>query len=108
MAFGDLVQDPQPNLIASAHRTVGNTHLYEFAFPLTNESLGNTAWKRDQSYQVAVLVGPTQEFQGVTEETWMSDQILIRIGSASTASIYDPPLLANPDKAGSQTDSHGH
>lgn len=108
MAFGDLVQDPQPNLIATAHRTVGNAREYEFAFPLMNESLGNTAWERDQSYQVAVLVGPTQAFQGVTEETWMSDQILIRIGSASTASICYPPLSVSPDKAGSQKDSHGH
>ena len=108
MAFGDLVQDPQPNLIAAAHRPMGSAHDYEFAFPLTNKSLGNTAWERDRSYQVAVLVGPTQAFQGVTEETWMSDQILIRIGSASTASIYHPPFLANPDQAGSQKDSHGH
>jgi hypothetical protein len=108
MAVGDLVQDPQPNLIATAHRTVGKAHDYEFAFPLTNESLGNTAWDRDRSYQVAVLVGPTQAFQGVTEETWMSDQVLIRVGSASTTSIYNPPLLANPNKAGSKKDSHGH
>ena len=61
MASGDLVQDPQPNLIASAHRTVGKVREYEFAFPLKNESLGNTAWERDRSYQIAVLVGPAKE-----------------------------------------------
>lgn len=94
MASGDLVQDPQPNLIASAHRTVGKVREYEFAFPLKNESLGNTAWERGRSYQIAGLVGSTKEFQGVTEETWMSDQVLIRIGGPSTASIYHPSLQA--------------
>lgn len=108
MASGDLVQDPQPNLIESAHRTVGKAREYEFAFPLKNESLGNTAWERDRSYRIAVLVGPTKEFQGVTEETWMSDQVLIRIGSPSTTSIYYPPLETAPGKAGSQKGNHGH
>jgi len=108
MAAGDLVQDPQPNLIAGAHRTVSKGREYEFAFPLKNESLGNTAWERDRSYQIAVLVGPTKEFKGVTQDTWMSDQVLIRIGSRSTASIYHPPLSATPGKAGSQRGAHGH
>ena len=108
MASGDLVQDPQPNLIASGHRTIGKTREYEFAFPLKNESLGNTAWERDRSYQLAVLVGPTKEFRGVTEKTWMSDQILIRIGIPSTVSIYHPPMPAAPEKAGSQQRSHDH
>ncbi len=107
MAFGDLVQDPQPNLIASAYRAVGKVVEYEFAFPLKNESLGNTAWERGKSYQIAVLVGPTKEFQGVTEETWMSDQILIRIGTPSTASIYHPPFEASM-KGGSKQGSHDH
>jgi len=105
MASGDLVQDPQPNVIASAHRTVPNGREYEFAFPLKNESLGNTAWERHRSYQIAVLVGTTTDFTGVTQATWMSDQVYIRIGSRSTASIYDPPLA--PDTAGSQRGGHG-
>jgi hypothetical protein len=108
MASGDLVQDPEPNLIASGHRVVGNGHEYEFAFPLTNDSLGNTAWQRDRSYQIAVLVGPTKEFQAGTKGAWMSDQILIRIGTASTASIYHPPLLAKPDRSGARKERHGH
>lgn len=108
MASGDLVQDPQPNLIASAHRTSGYTREYEFAFPLMNDSLGNTAWELAQSYQIAVLVGPTSEFQGVTEDTWMSDQVHLRIGSRSTASIYHPPLQVAPGGAGSQHGSHRH
>src|SRR5919109_3400514 len=99
MASGDLVQDPRPNLIASAHRTVHTGREYEFAFPLMNESLGNTAWERERSYQIAVLVGPTNEFGGVTEDTWMSDQIHIRIGNRSAASIYDPPLQVASDEA---------
>lgn len=108
MAAGDLVQDPQPNLIASAYGTVNKIQEYEFAFPLKNESLGNTLWERDRSYQVAVLVGPTKEFKGVTQDTWMSDQVLIRIGSRSTASIYHPPLLGKPSEAESGKARHGH
>lgn len=106
MAAGDLVQDPQPNLTASAHRTVGNGREYEFAVPLKNESLGNTAWERDRSYQIAVLLGPTKEFTEVTPTTWMSDQVLIRVGSRSTTSIYHPPLPAKPGRPESQA-PHG-
>jgi hypothetical protein len=73
---------------------------------LRNESLGNTLWERDRSYQIAILVGPTKEFSGVTQATWMSDQVYIRIGSRSTASIYHPPLA--PETAGSQRGGHGH
>lgn len=98
MASGDLVQDPQPTLIASAHRTTVKGREYEFAFSLKNESLGNTLWERDRSYQIAILVGPSRDFAGVTQATWMSDQVLIRIGSRSTASIYHPPLHAAPGK----------
>jgi hypothetical protein len=108
MASGDLVQDPQPNLIASAHRTLGNTREYEFGFPLMNDSLGNTAWEMDRSYQITVLVGPTNEFQGVTEDTWMSDQVHLRIGSRSTTSIYHPPLPVAPGDAGSRPGGHRH
>ena len=107
MASGNLVQDPQPNLIASGHQTVGRAREYEFAFPLKNEGLGNMAWERDRSYQIAVLVGPTKAFEGVTANTWMSDQALIRIGSPSTVSIYNPPLQAAPDQSRSQQGNHG-
>jgi hypothetical protein len=108
MAFGDLVQDPQPNLIASAYRTLGNTREYEFAFPLMNDSRGNTAWEMDGSYQIAVLVGPTDEFQGVTADTRMSDQVHLRVGSRSTTSIYHPPLPVASGEAGSERGGHRH
>jgi hypothetical protein len=100
MASGDLVQDPRPNLIASGHRTVGTRREYELAFPLKNESPGNTTWERDRSYQIAVLVGPAREFKGVTEATWMSDQVMMRIATPSSVSIYDPPLLPAMSGAG--------
>ena len=108
MAPGDLVQDPQPNLIASAHRTVENWREYEFAFPLQNESQGNTAWGPDKSYQIGVLVGATKEFARVTPDTWMSDQIMIRTRSRSAFSIYHPPLPAAPDKAEPRKGGHTH
>jgi len=108
MASGDLVRDPQPKLIASGHRTVPQGREYEFAFPLKNESLGNTLWERDRSYQIAILVGETREFRGVTQGTWMSDQVLIRVGNRSATSIYHPPLLATPGKTGSPEGRHGH
>ncbi|MBI4562743.1 MAG: hypothetical protein HY724_11925 [Candidatus Rokubacteria bacterium] len=108
MASGDLVQDPQPNLSASSHRTVPGGREYEFAFPLKNASPGNTAWERDRSYQIALLVGPTKDFTGITQATWMSDQVLIRIGSRSTASIYRPPLTGPAGTPGSKGGGHGH
>jgi hypothetical protein len=108
MASGDLVQDPQPNRIASAHRTVNTGLEYEFAFPLTHDTLGNTAWEWERSYQIAVLVGPTNTFGGVTEDTWMSDQILVQIGNRSAASMYDPPLQVASDDADAEKGSHSH
>ncbi|MBI2461836.1 MAG: hypothetical protein HYV61_10175 [Candidatus Rokubacteria bacterium] len=92
MAAGDLVQDPQPNLIEAAHRDAGAVREYEFVMPLNNASLGDTAWARGRAYQIAVLVGPGPEFAGVTDNTWMSDQVLVRVGGPSTASIYHPPF----------------
>jgi hypothetical protein len=108
MAAGDLVQDPQPNLTASAQRKISGSREYELAFPLRNDSLGNTAWERDRSYQIAVLVGPTKQFRGVTEDTWMSDQVLIRIRSRSTVSIYDPPLAEASPAPQRQEGPHRH
>jgi len=66
---------------------------YEFAFPYQNEELGDSFWQVGKAYQVAILVGPSEEFQGVTEDTWMSDQVHIRLGSPSKDSIYHPPYL---------------
>lgn len=108
MASGDLVQDPQPNLAASAHRDVGTQREWEFALPLMNPSAGNTAWREDESYQVAVLVGRSARFDGVTKETWMSDQIMIRVGTRSTRSIYDPPLIGASPQPEHPEERHGH
>lgn len=94
MASGSLVRDQQSNLIQGAHRSVGDVREYEFTMPLKNADQGDTLWERDQSYMVAVLVGPEQEYKGVGEDVWMSDQVLIRIGSASTLSMYVPPHVA--------------
>ena len=94
MASGSLVRDQASNLIQSAHRTAGKGREYELTFPLKNADLGDTLWERDQSYMIAVLVGPGQEYKGVGEDVWMSDQVLIRIGSPSTLSVYLPPYVA--------------
>ena len=77
--------------------------------PLKNADLGDSLWDRDHSYMIGVLVGPGQEYKGVGEDVWMSDQILIRIGSPSTLSMYLPPRVAGQD--GGKTPprgSHGH
>ena len=108
MASGDLVQDPQPSLTASAHHVAGTRREWEFAFPLMNQSAGNTAWQEDESYQIAVLVGPGARFTGVAENTWMSDQIMIRVGSRSTRSIYDPPLVGTSPQPEPREPRHGH
>ncbi len=97
MASGSLVRDQVGNLIKAAHRTAGKDREYEFTMPLKNADMGDTLWERDQTYMIALLVGPEQEYKGVTEDVWMSDQILIRIGSPSTLSMYLPPRAAGRD-----------
>ncbi len=92
MASGSLVRDQQSNLIQDAHWTVGKVQEYEFTMSLKNADEGDIFWKRDRTYMIAVLVGPGQEYKGVSEDVWMSDQILIRIGSPSTLSMYIPLL----------------
>lgn len=97
MASGSLVRDQVGNLIKAAHRTAGKDREYEFTMPLKNADLGDTLWERDQTYVIAVLVGPGQEYKGVSEDVWMSDQILIRIGNPSTLSMYIPPHVAGEE-----------
>lgn len=97
MASGSLVRDQASNILRSADRTAGKVREYEFTMPLKNDEEGDILWKRNQSYMIAVLVGPEQEYKGVSEDVWMSDQILIRIGSPSTLSMYIPPHVATQD-----------
>ena len=97
MAAASLVRDKESNLKEVAFRKVGKGMEYEFAFPYSNEDLGDSFWQMGRAYQIALLVGPTEEFKGVTEDTWMSDQVYIRVGSASQKSIYDPPYLLQRD-----------
>ena|SRR3989304_248752 len=104
MSSASLVRDKKSNLKEVGFRKVGKSMEYEFAFPYQNEELGNSFWEVGKAYQVAILVGPSEEFKGVTEDTWMSDQVHIRLGSPSKDSIYHPPYLAG--QAGEA--SHGH
>jgi hypothetical protein len=94
MASGTLVRDQESNITAAGVRKNDGMMEYEFAFPYQNDDLGDTLWEVGKAYQLAVLVGSSEEFSGVTPETWMSDQIHIRLGTPSTESIYDPPYLA--------------
>lgn len=80
---------------------------YEFAFPHNNESPGDSLWESGKAYQIAFLVGATEKFAGVNEDTWMSDQIHIRLGGPSTDSIYHPPYLARQKSSKPQGRSHG-
>lgn len=107
MASGSLVRDPGDNLLARAHRIEGALAEYEFAFPLKNAGDGQTDWERGRTYQIAFLVGSGEDFEGVTEETWMSDQVLIRIGGPSSDSIYRPPFIPGKGEKLPRTHSHG-
>jgi len=107
MASGTLVRDKESNLKGVGFRKVGKSMEYEFAFPYRNEDLGDSFWQLGRAYQIAILVGPTEEFNGVTEDTWMSDQIYIRLGSRSQESIYQPPYLAGRDTMDHQEHSQG-
>ena len=104
MASGTLVRDKDSNLKAVGFRKVGQSMEYEFAFPFQNEDLGDSLWQLGRAYQIAILVGRAEKFDGVTEDTWMSDQIYIRLGSPSQESIYHPPYLVQGEKK----DSHEH
>lgn len=105
MASGSLVRDEASNRIRSAHRSVGDVREYEFTMPLKNADQGDPLWERDQTYMIALLVGPDREYKGVSEDVWMSDQILIRIESPSTLSMYMPPHVAG--EGGSKKGSEG-
>ena len=80
---------------------------YEFAFPYQNEDLGDSLWQMGKAYQIAILVGPSEEFTGVNEDTCMSDQVYIRLGSRSQNSIYQPPYLVGRDTMDHLEHSHG-
>ncbi|MGH8543586.1 MAG: hypothetical protein ACREX3_08135 [Gammaproteobacteria bacterium] len=102
MAAASLVRDKDSDVKEAAFRKVGNGMEYEFAFPYRNDDLGDSLWQIGRAYQLAILVGPGEEFQAINENTWMSDQIYIRLGSRSQESIYQPPYLA-----GRETVDHG-
>lgn len=106
MASGSLVRDKESNLKAVGLRKSDKSMEYEFAFPYKNEDLGDSLWQVGRAYQIAILVGPSEEFRGVTEDTWMSDQIYIRLGSPSQESIYHPPYLVG--QAGKASHSHSN
>ena len=106
MAAATLVRDKESNLKTVGLKKVGSAMEYEFAFPLKNDDLGDTLWEMGKAYQVAILVGPSEEFKGITEDTWMSDQIHIRLGSPAQESIYHPPYLAGKEATGRHHQSH--
>lgn len=106
MSSASLVGDKKSNIKAVGFRRVGNATEYEFAFPLKNDDLGDTLWEIGKAYQIALLVGSSEEFKGVTEDTWMSDQIHIRLGSPSQESIYHPPYRTGKEATGRHHQSH--
>ena len=93
MASGSLVRDKESNLKGVALRKIGNSMEYEFSFPYQNEALGDSLWQVGRAYLIAVLVGPSDEFKGVSADTWMSGQVHVRLGSPSKESIYHPAYL---------------
>ena len=107
MASESLVRDKESNLKEVGYRKNGKFMEYEFAFPYENEDPGDSLWKVGRAYQIAILVGPSEEFKGVTEDTWMSDQIYVRLGSASQESIYHPPYLGKREKGEHRGHSNG-
>jgi hypothetical protein len=104
MAVASLVRDKDSNVKESGFRKVGKGMEYEFAFPYRNDDLGDSFWRLGKAYQIAILVGPGEEFKGATENSWMSDQIYIRLGSPSKESIYHPPYFAQRETK----DHHEH
>lgn len=106
MSSASLVGDKQSNIKEMGFRKIGKVMEYEFAFPLANDDLGDVLWEMGKAYQIAILVGPSEEFKGVSEDTWMSDQIHIRLGSPSQESIYHPPYRTEKEATGRHHQSH--
>lgn len=106
MVAASLVRDKDSNLKA-AFRKLGKGMEYEFAFPYRNDDLDDSVWQIGRAYQLAILVGSGEDFKGIDENTWMSDQIYIRLGSRSQESIYQPPYLAGRDTVEHREHSHG-
>lgn len=107
MSSASLVRDKESNLKEAGFRKVGKSVEYEFAFPYQNEELGDSFWQSGRAYQIAILVGPGEEFKGVTEDTWMSDQVHIWLGSLSKESIYHPPYLVRKGEEAQHDKYHG-
>ena len=107
MASATLVRDKDSNLKAVGFRKVGQSMEYEFAFPYKNEDAGDSLWQMGKAYQIAMLVGPTEEFNGVTEDTWLSNQVYIRMGFPSKESIYHPPYLVQGETVDRHEHTHG-
>jgi hypothetical protein len=107
MAAASLVRDKASNLKEAQVRKAGKGMEYEFAFPYRNDDLGDSLWQIGRAYQLAILVGSGEEFQRIDENTWMSDQISIRLGSRSRDSIYHPPYLPGGDTMDHRDHSHG-
>ena len=106
MAAATLVRDKESNLKTVGLKKVGSAMEYEFAFPLKNDDLGDTLWEMGKAYQIGILVGSSEEFKRVTEDTWMSDQVHIRLGSPSEESIYHPPYLVGLEKTADHDQPH--
>lgn len=104
MAAVSLVRDKESNLKETGLRNIGKYMEYEFAFPYQNEDAGDSFWQVGKAYQIAILVGQSEEFNGLTEDVWMSDQVYIRVGSPSQESIYHPPYAIR----GEPMDRHQH
>jgi hypothetical protein len=107
MVAASLVRDKNSNLKQAGFRKAGKGMEYEFAFPYRNDDLGDSLWQIGRAYQLAILVGPGEEFEGIDENTWMSDQIYIRVGSRSRDSIYQPPYLPGGGTMDHQEHSDG-
>ena len=107
MSSATLVRDKESNLKEVGFRKAGKYMEYEFAFPYRNEGLGDSLWQVGRAYQIAILVGSSEEFKGVNGDTWISDQIYIRLGSPSQESIYHPSHLVNQEKLEHHRHSNG-
>ena len=89
--------DQKGNLKAAASRPEGNGMVHEFSFPHWNEDPSGTDWRKGNAYMLAFLVGPGPEFKGITQDVWMSPEVLVRLGGPSEDSIYRPaPTPSHP------------
>lgn len=106
--YGKLVPDEQNNMWGASGFNDGY-YEYEFSFPLNNADPADTHWKENEAYQIAFLIGDSENFNGLTKTTFMSNQETIRlVNQLDYESSVENPNAVHDDDHNHDHDEHEH